>query len=66
MNAGTLIRLGLLAALTTLTGCGAATQIKDDRAILSAADVQSMIRVEVAVLEQPALAADELILAAID
>ena len=54
MNTGTLTRAGMLAVLITLTGCGTAGQTKDQGPILSAADAQAMIRVEVTILEPPA------------
>lgn len=53
MNTGTLTRAGMLAVLITLTGCGTAGQTKDQGPILSAADAQAMIRVEVTILEPP-------------
>lgn len=64
MNAGTLIRGGMLAALMTLTGCGTVGQARDHGAILSAADARAMIRVEVTPLEPPADATEEMIAAA--
>lgn len=67
MNAGTRIRAGIVAMLAAAaTGCGTVTQVKDDGAILSAADAQAMIRVKVTVLEQPDLPDDALIAAVSD
>lgn len=54
MTTGILTRAGMLALLITLTGCETAGQVRDQGPILSAADAQAMIRVEVKMLESPA------------
>ena len=51
MNANVLKRAAALAALSLLAGCATTVETKSDNAILSAEQVQAMIRVEMKVLE---------------